>query len=145
MTGSPSFHRQHSSTAVPTKKSKLPTSELRRCWSVGVHSSFESTTDEIFEMQFSRIHDPMASDNDSGIEDFDQQPITAVVASINNDQTEETLQSVPIVTIDDEEDCEILAPRKETQSIEEDIEVHTLNNEIENFDVKILYRDRKNK
>jgi len=89
MTGSLLLNRQHSSTAgYPSKKMARP--KLRRCSSADEHNSFDVIPDENQNKKtiFTK-HDPTSSDNDSGIEDFDQQNATGVHERINNVDEEE--------------------------------------------------------
>jgi len=90
MTGSLLFTRQHSSTAGYSNINKMARPKLRRCSSVDDHNSFEEIPDENqYKEKLFTKYDPTSSDNDSGIEDFDQQIMPVACSQTNNVDEEE--------------------------------------------------------
>jgi hypothetical protein len=86
MTGPLFFNRQHSSTAGCSSKNKMARQKLRRCSSADEQSSIdENQTKEKLFKKF----EPTSSDNDSGIEDFDQQTVNYTREQKNNVEEEE--------------------------------------------------------
>jgi hypothetical protein len=85
------LNRQHSSTSGYSSNNKITRSKLRRCSSADDQNSIEVTPDENqYKGKFSTKFDPTVSDNDSGIEDFDQQNAKVVRSNTNNVDEEES-------------------------------------------------------
>ncbi|CAF0846135.1 unnamed protein product [Rotaria sordida] len=86
MTGSLLLHRQHSSAAGYSSTDKMTRSKLRRWSSAENHNIIEITSDNDHRHigELLNKHDQITSDNDSGIEDFDQQAINLVPSQSNN-------------------------------------------------------------
>lgn len=131
MTGSVLFNRQHSSAADSSNIKPMSRPKLRRCSSVDHHNSFDLTVDEDqSKVKTFTKYDPTSSDNDSGIEDFDQQ-IVNPVSSESNDVNDEK---------EKEEELPCFEPYADENSSEpivqqfEDSEPHGLDN---------IYNDRK--
>jgi hypothetical protein len=82
MTGSLLLNRQHSTATVYPIKNKTTRRKLRRCSSADEQSSFEILSNEKMFTKF----EPTSSDNDSGIEDFDQQVINYVREQTNEEE-----------------------------------------------------------
>jgi hypothetical protein len=82
MTGSLLLNRQHSTATVYPIKNKTTRRKLRRCSSADEQSSFEILSNEKMFTKF----EPTSSDNDSGIEDFDQQVVNCVRERTNEEE-----------------------------------------------------------
>ncbi|CAF0989962.1 unnamed protein product [Rotaria sp. Silwood1] len=92
MTGSLLVHRQLSVVAGNSSKDKVIRPKLRRCSSAEDHNIIQVLTDDHRRITNSLIqYDQTTSDNDSGIEDFDQQVINHVRLQSNNIDDEEPL------------------------------------------------------
>jgi hypothetical protein len=106
MTGSLLLNRQHSSTASNPKKNRMIRPKYRRCSSADENNSLEiiSNTNQTKEKLFKKF-EPTSSDNDSGIEDFDQH-VANVVDSQTNNMQEEIEESSPCFGACEDEDVE---------------------------------------
>ena len=72
MTGSLLYNRQHSSTAGYSNTSKMARPKLRRCSSADDHLNEITPDDGHPKKNLFHKRDPIASEDDSGIEDFGQ-------------------------------------------------------------------------
>jgi hypothetical protein len=109
MTGSLLFNRQHSSTAGYSNTEKVARRKLRRCSSADEHSSIEVTPDENqHKTSFFSKRDPIASEDDSGIEDSDQQNVNYVCSQSNN--VKEQVPSISFGACEDEDAEETSTP-----------------------------------
>jgi len=131
MTGSLLFNRQHSSTAGHSNVNKTVRPKLRRCSSADDNNSFEIIPNENqYKEKLFTKHDPTSSDNDSGIEDFDQQIMNYACSKSNNVDEQEILTCFGACEEEDDD-------ADSTQTVTEEFK------DSEQKDLQRIHNDRK--